>query len=323
MSLLLLLIASAAAPCTSITTLGINLGNTLEEPLEVKQIAEEKFFAAYKSAGFGLVRIPVRWDNQTQQTPPYTIDPLWLERVQTVAGWATSRGMRAIVNSHDDRWLDVADEVVFAAQLPRFLAIWSQISTAFAQFSPLLSFEPYNEPHVMTLASLNQMQVAVHNIIRATSPTRTVVVCGLAMDGPWWINGKASAGLVLPTLADGSADPHLTLQTHNYDPFPFASPPFSIYSWGTPGDIAKVTATFANLTAWAQARRPPPAPPLPIILGEFAVSHLQPNASARLLWYRVYAQAVRKAGFDDNGWFMTLNRTAMTWVEQVLAAVKG
>lgn len=219
---------SAAAPATQI---GINLGNTLEEPDEqpLPHGASEAYIAAFAAAGFTLVRVPVRWDKHTSATAPYTVEPAWLARVATVVGWATSRNLSVIVNSHDDAWLDVADEGAFDAALPRFLAIWTQVAAKFAGTSLLLQFEVFNEPHIMSLRSLNAMQAAVHAIIRKADATRKVVVCGLEMEGPWWINSKAAAGLVLPTNADGSDDANLVLQIHDYSPFGFASPPFSIF----------------------------------------------------------------------------------------------
>jgi len=324
--------ASAAAPFAAAavaTTFGINLGNVLEETVErpAPHDAEERFFDAYKAAGFGLVRVPVRWDNHTLAVPPYTIDPVFLARVAEVAGWATSRGLRAIINSHHDDWLDLADDAAFNASLPRFLAIWRQVAARFAGASPLLAFEVFNEPHIMSLASLNAMQVAVHAVVREQHPTRTLIVCGLAYEGPWWLLSPAAQGLVLPKLAGGAEDPALTLEVHNYDPFGFASPPFSLHTWGTDADVKKARDALANVTAWALARRPPPAPPLPVILGEFAVSSLQTNTTARLLWYSVMAQAARDAGFDamaiwdDGGWFSTLNRVTATWDMSVLKAI--
>lgn len=330
---LLLLALAAALPRPSLlaeaTALGMNLGNVLEEPFErpPPHDAEERFFDGYSAAGFSIVRIPVRWDNHTSTAPPFTVDAAWLDRVAAVAGWATARGLRAIVNSHDDRWLDLADDGAFAAALPRFLAIWRQVAARFAGASPLLAFEVFNEPHLMSLASLNAMQTAVLGIVRAQHPTRAVLVCGLAFDGPWWITSPASAGLVLPPLPDGSADPALVLQVHDYDPFAFASPPFSIFEWGSDADVAKARTQLANVTAWARARRAPPAPPLPVILGEFAVSQLQPNTTARLYWWSVMAQAARDAGFDaaiawdDGGWFGTLNRTTAQFDKDVLHAI--
>ena len=179
----------------------------------------------------------------------------------------------------------------------------------------------------MSLASLNAMQAAVHAVVRVQHPTRTLIICGLAFEGPWWLLSPAAQGLALPTLAGGADDPALTLEVHDYDPFGFASPPFSIFSWGTAADVKKAHDALANVTAWALARRPPPAPPLPVILGEFAVSSLQTNSTARLMWFSVMAQAARDAGFDafaiwdDGGWFTTLDRVSATWDTAVLTAI--
>ena len=35
-------------------------------------------------AGFGNVRIPVRWDEHTARTPPYAIDAIFMARVEQV-----------------------------------------------------------------------------------------------------------------------------------------------------------------------------------------------------------------------------------------------
>jgi hypothetical protein len=118
--------AGATAPSflssfNATTAVGINLGNTLELPVEgpAPHRADERYIDAFATAGFTLVRLPVRWDNHTLAHAPFTVDAAWLARVKTVVGWATSRGLRVVVNSHDDRWIDVAD-AAFAAALPRF-----------------------------------------------------------------------------------------------------------------------------------------------------------------------------------------------------------
>ena len=56
--------------------MGINLGNTLEAPYEGSWSKEamEYYFDDYKDAGYKNVRIPIRWDNHTMNTYPYTID---------------------------------------------------------------------------------------------------------------------------------------------------------------------------------------------------------------------------------------------------------
>jgi len=47
---------------------GINLGNTLEPPVESgwnNGPAQESYFDAYVEAGFSNIRIPVRWDQRS------------------------------------------------------------------------------------------------------------------------------------------------------------------------------------------------------------------------------------------------------------------
>ncbi|MFT6855500.1 MAG: aryl-phospho-beta-D-glucosidase BglC (GH1 family) [Cyclobacteriaceae bacterium] len=66
-------------------TRGINLGNTLEPPLEGEWNngpAQEYYFDDYLSAGFTCVRVPVRWDRHTATSAPYAIDEAWMLRVE-------------------------------------------------------------------------------------------------------------------------------------------------------------------------------------------------------------------------------------------------
>ena len=134
--------AVAATFRTARAALGINLGNVLEAPTEGAwaPAAQEYYFTDYLGAGFTFVRVPVRWDEHTGRAPPYAIAPAFLARVQQVVGWALARNLSAIVNTHHDDWADCAAN--WTAVKPRFLAIWTQVSAAFAAApADLLSFE--------------------------------------------------------------------------------------------------------------------------------------------------------------------------------------
>lgn len=79
------------AEAASLMGRGINLGNTLEPPFEGawnNAPAEEHYFDDFAAAGFSTVRIPVRWDEHTQDAPPYAVDSAWMDRVAEVLGWA-------------------------------------------------------------------------------------------------------------------------------------------------------------------------------------------------------------------------------------------
>src|ERR1700677_2875129 len=67
---------------------GINLGNALEAPTEGEWgvVLKEEYFIAIRDAGFTNVRLPVKWSAHALETAPYTIDPLFMDRVE----WAIS-----------------------------------------------------------------------------------------------------------------------------------------------------------------------------------------------------------------------------------------
>jgi aryl-phospho-beta-D-glucosidase BglC (GH1 family) len=86
--LVIFMAASLSAQLTPFEALegmgrGINLGNTLEPPQEGgwnNGPAEEAYFDGYVAAGFTNIRIPVRWDQHTQNGAPYNIDAAWMDR---------------------------------------------------------------------------------------------------------------------------------------------------------------------------------------------------------------------------------------------------
>lgn len=302
---------------------GINLGNTLEAPTEGEwaPAATSAVFDKYKSAGFASVRIPVRWDNHTAQTPPYTVEEAWLARVEEVIGWSVERNLVTIVNTHHEMWLDGAG-TAFDKLLPRLTAIWTQAAARFAHFNEsLLVFEIFNEPHLMTADDLNKLNAAVLPVIRKSNPTRCVFFGGLQFMNPSWILANPDT-LVFPNR---SADPYIGLEVHNYDPYDYAGPHPSIKSWGSDADKAQTQRWITELQTWSLKRQ------LAIIYGEFGVTHAQTAASGRVGWYSFHHKAALAAGFailvwDDNGDFALLNRTDpshLSWADPNVVKALG
>ena len=180
-ALALLALLSAAL---GVDGLGINLGNVLEAPTEGAwaPVAQEYYFDDYASRGFTFVRGPVRWDEHMGKSPPYVIDATFLARVHEVTGWALTRNLSVLINSHHDDWIDVADDGAFQAALPRFQALWTQVAASFASAPTSLFFEVCNEFHLISLANANAVYASVVPIMRAAgglSPTdRATRTCG-------------------------------------------------------------------------------------------------------------------------------------------------
>ena len=275
----------AVLPLLARANLGINLGNVLEAPTEGAwaPAAQEYYFDDYVARNLSFVRIPVRWDQHMGAGAPFAVDAAFLARVHEVVGWALSRNLSAIVNSHHDDWIDVSDDAAFAAALPRFTALWQQVAPSFASApASLLSFEVYNEPHVMSLANANKLYATVLPVMRSgggDNGVRPIYLGGLSWMSPNWIASNPDA-LQWPPLASGAEDPNLRLEVHSYDPYHFCleSPPTES-TWGTPADVAAVVSAYANMSAWSAAHAA-----RPVLMGEAGCQVGAPSRADRLKW---------------------------------------
>ncbi len=194
---------------------GVNFGNMLEAPFEGAWglSVEEVFFDKVVEAGMDHIRLPVSWTHHADQSPPYTIDPAFLDRVAWCVDQAQARGLKIIVNTHH---YDALNEDP-AAETPRALAIWSQVATRFAgeprTGRGAVYFEVLNEPHGAFNADpelWNTYLAQALGVIRQTNPTRWV------MAGPVGYNAISS----LPTL-ELPDDTRTIATVHFYSPFAF------------------------------------------------------------------------------------------------------
>ncbi len=190
---------------------GINLGNTLEPPREGEWNngpAQEYYFDDYKAAGFATVRIPVRWDEHTQDAHPFAVEEAWMDRVEEIVDWGLSRDFFIIINGHHEDWLKQA--YGNATLRARYDSIWSQIAVRFKDKSEKLLFEIINEPFGMTVSQVDDLNARILGIIRRTNPTRIVIFSGNEWSGP----SQLMAARV-PT------DDYLMGYFHSYNPWKF------------------------------------------------------------------------------------------------------
>ena len=347
----MLLLFSALVATTSAEGKGVpllrgwNLGNTLETPcarLQYMGLRSEWIFETVKSKGFDWVRIPVHWGCHTTDVAPHRVDPGWLAEVNQTVGWARQQGLRVMVNAHAEDWLDNSTGTqacwtppcqgvnprIFATQLPKMIAIWTQVSRFFVDVpDDELVFELFNEPYYMNVPQLNELYAALLPAVRRSSATRQVHLGGLAHMKSSWILNNPDA------LKFPSNDQHLALTTHSYDPNAFsgaachapAPPPCPSVTDTTFGasDQQMVRQTFAHLGMWSTAHRE-----IPVYHTEFGVAVFQHNLTAKALFYRTYADGASEHGvgwavWDDDGWFRILNRKARTWNRSVTQALVG
>ncbi|HEY3290531.1 MAG TPA: glycoside hydrolase family 5 protein, partial [Anaerolineae bacterium] len=229
---------------------GVNLGNALEALKEGDWglTLEEADFQLIKEAGFNSVRIPIRWSAHALKDEPYTIDPLFMARVDWAIEQAFTNGLAVVINMHnyDEFMAAPADHEA------RYLAIWRQIASHYKDYKPDLFFEPYNEPHGLGAEAWNQITSKVVQIIRASNPTRAIIVSPLDYD-----SHRRLADLRLP-----STDQNLIVAVHYYLPFQFThqgaewvegSSAWMGTQWvGNSNDTSNVDFDFQVMAQWAR-----------------------------------------------------------------------
>ncbi len=65
------------------------------------------------------MRIPTTWDKHFAEAPDYTINKMWLDRVQEIVDYAIDNDMFVILNMHHEEWhfpsydnFDTASEIL-------------------------------------------------------------------------------------------------------------------------------------------------------------------------------------------------------------------
>ena len=144
--------------------LGWNLGNQLDafhrgvadENAWGNQPVGQKFFYRLAEAGFTSVRIPVTWMGHFWESPDYSINPRYMDRVAEVVDYAEKAGLNVILNIHHDGadsnyWLDIKNaaqaEAVNEKVKSILAALWTQIANRFKDKGDFLIFEAMNEIH--------------------------------------------------------------------------------------------------------------------------------------------------------------------------------
>ena len=142
-------------------SIGINLGNTLEEYGDWIWQWGDHTITSYETAwgspkltkemiwgikreGFEVLRLPVHWFNMMSED--YTINQDLLERVKQIVDWAIEIELYVILNiHHDERDLFRNMTVTPEENLEKYKYIWEQIADNFKNYNYFLMFESLNE----------------------------------------------------------------------------------------------------------------------------------------------------------------------------------
>ena len=205
----------------------VNLGNALDAPNEGDWgvTLQESHFKLAKSAGFDHVRLPVRFSTHADSKPPYTIDETFFKRVDWALAQAVSQGLSVILDMHHYEELENDPD----PEIDRFIALWRQIATRYANQPETVIFELLNEPNKnLNPVKLNALYKKTIPVVRASNPRRIIMV-----DSYFWANTNYLRALELPD------DPNVVVQFHMYQPILFThqGAPWMGPEYGTTGIV--------------------------------------------------------------------------------------
>jgi endoglucanase len=177
---------------------GWNLGNTLDatetEGSWNNPPVVGSTFDDVKKSGYKGIRLPITWAfHFTSQSPDWTVDAKWLQRVEDVVDMVLSRGLYAIVNAHHDstNWADLTNPNTNITLVEeKMYKLWYQIGTKLACKSSMLAMEPINEipgttaEHGAIVNRLNNIFLQAINDAGGFNPQRVVTLVGAGEDGP-------------------------------------------------------------------------------------------------------------------------------------------
>lgn len=339
--------------------IGFNLGNTFdawnngwasEAPLALETYwshakTTEALMDALVKAGFNALRLPVSWHDHMDASGK--IDPVWLNRIHEVAGWALERGMYVIINVHHDNATDFSayhtgtsagfsyypDEIHYEQSASFLTSVWQQLAEFFRDEGDHLLLESMNEPRLTgtdyewtwdassfecleAMDCINRLNQLFVDTVRATggnNATRYLLVPSYDAS-PWY---ACDSHFHLPEDPAG----HIIIEAHAYTPYDFAlnekgTDSFDISNSRQKSEIG----TFMNqlYNTWISNG-------VPVIIDEFGARNKNGNLQSRINFTAYYIASARARGITCFWWdnaaftgtgecFGLINRNNVSWV---------
>lgn len=304
-----------AESCNRLLERSINFGNMLDHAREgmAGPALRDEFIELTAKAGFSAIRLPIRWDAQAADKPPYTIDPEFFARIDGVVKLALQHQLAIVLDMHHYTAMMSEPDTERA----RFLGLWKQVAEHYRDAPANVIFEVLNEPHAkLTQAKWNDALAAVLPVIRASNPQRTLIV-----GGSEWNNRK-----MLETLALPKDDRNLIATFHYYEPMAVThqgaewvsgAAAWAGTTWrGRPSELRELRDAFDAVAEWAKREQ------RPIYLGEFG-AYSKADAASRIAWTRAVREHAEARGFAWAYWelaagFGVLEPRSLTWREPLL-----
>ncbi len=276
---------------------------------------KDEHFKIIRAGGFDTLRINLFPFKHMGAAPGYQLDDSWWRTTD----WAVSNAVAAHLNVILDFHEFESQGKDAAGNKDRFLAFWRQVAPRFKDAPPGVLFEILNEPNgQMTPEVWNAYLVEALGVIRASNPTRTVII------GPAFYNSIDH----LEALKLPDQDRHLIVTVHYYSPMDFThqgapwagrQDKIGVVWQGTVPERAAISSDFQKAQDWARQHD------RPVFLGEFG-AYDKGDMASRVCYIDCVARTAEHLGWSWAYWqfdsdFIVYDIPKSRWVEPIYHAL--
>ena len=229
---------------------GMNLGNSWDSQGNSLDCSwgnciEDSDFAVIKATGFNSIRLPVRWQ-QNSDYSTHTVDPERLAGVKEDIQLALAQGLAVVVNFHHYVELNNAgnkfstDPETYNAEKEHFLHLWAQVAAELDAIAPdsMLVFEILNEPTIANPQLVDELLNDAYKVIRATAPGKTIM-----------FESYHAAKFADLNILHLPQDGNIIYSGHYYEPFGYSH---QGHSYACKGDAAYANSAMYDLQAYVK-----------------------------------------------------------------------
>ena len=272
-------------------------------------------FKIIRAGGFDTLRVNLYPFQHMGGAPAFELDDSWWRTTDWVVSNAVAVHLNVILDFHEYE----AQGKDAEGNKDRFLAFWRQVAPHFQNAPSSVLFEILNEPNgKMTPETWNQYLAEALDVIRASNPTRNVVI------GPAFYNSiDHLQELKLPVQ-----DRHLIVTVHYYSPMDFThqgapwvgrQDKVGVVWQGTAQERAAITSDFQRARDWARQHD------RPIFLGEFG-AYDKGDMASRVRYNEYVARTAERFGWSWAYWqfdsdFIVYDIPKHCWVEPIYHAL--
>ena len=253
---------------------GINLGNSWDSDGNRLDSSWGNYirdydFAFIKQAGFNSVRLPVRWQKNSDYTT-HTVEQRRLDGVKEDIELALAQGLVVIVDFHHYTQLNNAgnnyaqDPATYLAEKEHFLGMWAQVASELNAYpDSMLVLEILNEPTISNAELVDNLMNEAYQVIRAAAPGKTIM-----------FESYHAAKFADLDILHLPQDGNIIYSGHYYEPFNYSH---QGHSYACKGDASYANTAAADLNNYvkiAKSLYPDKngVNSIPLNMGEFGIS---------------------------------------------------